>query len=76
MAQTDLQATVKSAVQSATGKAARLFFIDHLRAALVILVVLHHLALVYGGIPPFYYFEPPAGDLLAGLVFLAFVRIL
>ncbi len=73
MAQMDLQATVKSTAQSATGKAARLFFIDHLRAALVILVVLHHLALVYGGIPPFYYFEPPADDLFAGLVFLAFV---
>jgi peptidoglycan/LPS O-acetylase OafA/YrhL len=58
-----------------TGKTARLFFVDHLRAALVILVVLHHLALVYGGIPPFYYFEPPTDDLLAGLVFLAFVLI-
>ena len=75
MAQTNLQATVESTVQSATGKTARLFFIDHLRAALVILVVLHHLALVYGGIPPFYYFEPPTDDLLAGLVFLAFVLI-
>ncbi len=75
MAQINLQPTVKSTVQSATGKTARLFFIDHLRAALVILVVLHHLALVYGGIPPFYYLEPPTDDLLAGLVFLAFVLI-
>jgi surface polysaccharide O-acyltransferase-like enzyme len=46
---------------------------DHLRAALVILVVLHHLALVYGGIPPFYYFEPPFNDPLAGLMALVFV---
>jgi peptidoglycan/LPS O-acetylase OafA/YrhL len=68
-----LQPTEKSQGQPATGKTARLFFVDHLRAALVILVVLHHLALVYGGIPPFYYFEPPTDDLLAGLVFLAFV---
>jgi glucan biosynthesis protein C len=44
-----------------------------LRAALVILVVLHHLALVYGGIPPFYYFEPPSDDPLAGLIALVFV---
>ena len=26
----------------------RLFFLDHLRAALTILVVLHHLAVIYG----------------------------
>jgi len=67
------QATEKSPVQAATGKTSRLFFIDHLRVALVILVVLHHLALVYGGIPPFYYFEPPINDPLAGLIALAFV---
>ena len=30
-----------------TGVKSRIFFIDHLRAALVILVVLHHVALVY-----------------------------
>ncbi|MEZ4736438.1 MAG: acyltransferase family protein [Caldilineaceae bacterium] len=53
----------------------RLFFIDHLRAALVILVVLHHLALVYGGIPPFYYYEPPVNDPLAGLIALVFVLL-
>jgi peptidoglycan/LPS O-acetylase OafA/YrhL len=76
MADNDLQAT-ENAPQAASGKPSRLFFIDHLRAALVILVVLHHLALVYGGIPPFYYYEPPdpTTDLLAGLVFLAFVLV-
>jgi glucan biosynthesis protein C len=63
----------KTPAQAATGKTSRLFFIDHLRAALVILVVLHHLALVYGGIPPFYYFEPPTNDPLAGLLALVFV---
>ena len=75
MAHNNLQPTEKSPVQAATGKTSRLFFVDHLRAALVILVVLHHIALVYGGIPPFYYLEPPnpTNDLLAGLVLFAFV---
>jgi glucan biosynthesis protein C len=68
-----LQSTEKNPVQAATKTPSRLFSIDHLRAALVILVVLHHLALVYGGIPPFYYFEPPTNDSLAGLLALAFV---
>ncbi len=73
MAQNSLRPTETSPVQAATGRTSRLFFIDHLRAALVILVVLHHLAVVYGGIPPFYYFEPPINDLLAGLIALVFV---
>jgi hypothetical protein len=46
-----------------------------LRAALAILVVLHHAAMVYGGVPPFYYLEPPTGDMLAGLLALAFVLL-
>lgn len=54
----------------------RLFFLDHLRAALTILVVLHHLAVIYGATTVFYYVEPPgAGDTLAQLVFSAFVLI-
>ena len=73
MIQNSLQSTEKSPVQATTGKTSRLFFIDHLRAALAVLVVLHHLALVYGGIPPFYYFEPPSDDPLVGLIALAFV---
>jgi glucan biosynthesis protein C len=68
-----MNTTEKTSAQAATGKTSRLFFVDHLRAALVILVVLHHLALVYGGIPPFYYFEPPTDDPLAGLLALVFV---
>jgi glucan biosynthesis protein C len=55
-----------------TGGTLRLFFIDHLRAALVTLVVLHHLAVIYGGVPAFYYFEQPTSE-LAGLVALIFV---
>jgi peptidoglycan/LPS O-acetylase OafA/YrhL len=61
--------------QVATKTTSRLFFIDHLRASLVILVVLHHVALVYGGIPPFYYMEPPTNDPLAFLVLLVFVLV-
>jgi glucan biosynthesis protein C len=59
--------------QSPTVRPSRLFFVDHLRVALVILVVLHHVAAVYGGtVPFFYYVEPPINEPLAGLVLLAF----
>ena len=67
-----LQTTEKSSTQPATGKISRLFFIDHLRAALVILVVLHHVAVVYGASAPFYYVEPPFTDPLTYLVLLMF----
>jgi glucans biosynthesis protein C len=40
----------------------RIFFLDHLRAALTILVVLHHLAVIYGANAAFYYLEPPKND--------------
>lgn len=66
MTQTNPQTTTMPKVQVGMVKATRLTFVDHLRAALVILVVLHHVALVYGGIQPFYYLEPPAS--LAGFV--------
>jgi hypothetical protein len=63
-------------LQAATGKTSRLFFIDNLRTGLIILVVLHHVAVVYGGIVvPFYYFEPPFTDPLAFLVLLAFALV-
>ncbi|MHA1937442.1 MAG: acyltransferase family protein [Candidatus Thorarchaeota archaeon] len=71
--QEDLQPTENSQVQAAAGKISRLFFIDHLRAALVILVVLHHVAIVYGAGAPFYYVEPPFTDPLAFVVLLSFV---
>jgi glucan biosynthesis protein C len=46
--------------QSARGRPSRLFFVDHLRAALAVLVVLHHVAIIYGAVlPTFYYLEPP-----------------
>jgi glucan biosynthesis protein C len=54
----------------------RLFFLDHLRAALTILVVLHHLAVIYGANAPFYYVEIPGpGDQMAFLLLVLFVLI-
>lgn len=54
----------------------RLFFLDHLRAALAVLVVLHHLAVIYGADAPFYYVEPPAhNDEAAFVLFLLLVLL-
>lgn len=53
----------------------RLDWMDHLRVAIVMLVVVHHVALVYGAASPFYYVEPPIGDpngFKALLVFVLF----
>ncbi|MCB0168645.1 MAG: acyltransferase, partial [Anaerolineae bacterium] len=71
----NLQPTVTSLIPAPTTQRSRLFFVDHLRVALVILVVLHHLAVVYGGIPAYYYYEPPLNDPLAELILLVFVLI-
>lgn len=52
---------------------ARLFFVDNLRVALTVLVVLHHAAVTYGNIPVWYYAEPaqdPTGGLLDLFVIL------
>ena len=62
----------ESTVQLAAEQPTRLHFADHLRAALVILVVLHHAALVYGAAAPFYYVEPPFTEPLAYIVLLVF----
>jgi len=52
---------------------ARLFFADNLRVALTILVVVHHVAVVYAANAAFYYVEPPdAKDLLAYLPLVVF----
>ena len=50
----------------------RLFFMDYLRAGLVTLVVLHHLAVVYAGNTAFYYLEPARHDLIALVVLVLF----
>jgi peptidoglycan/LPS O-acetylase OafA/YrhL len=75
MDQDNLQPTEKILTQATAGTTSRLFFIDHLRAALVILVVLHHVAAVYGASTPFYYTEPPLSDLLAFQALLVFMLV-
>ena len=73
MINTKVQTVVKSPARVATREKSRLFFIDHLRIALVILVVLHHVSLVYGAsVQGFYYLEPPLTDPLAFLALLVF----
>src|SRR5215472_15484641 len=39
-------------------KSSRLFFIDHLRVLLIILVIMHHLAITYGAAGSWYYQDP------------------
>jgi peptidoglycan/LPS O-acetylase OafA/YrhL len=73
VAQISLQTAEKNQGKAVAAETTRIFFLDHLRAALVILVVLHHVALVYGAGAPFYYVEPPLTDPLAYLVLLVFV---
>ena len=63
MTQNILQMSESITRKAATAeKASRLYFIDHLRAVLLIFVVLHHVAMVYGASAPFYYVEPPFAD--------------
>ena len=75
VATTENQLTKQAVAEAIPKVATRLFFVDHLRAALIILVVLHHVALVYGGISPFYYLEPPIGNLAAFVVPMIFVLL-
>ncbi len=77
MAQISLHSTDKSQVVAAKSeKAARLFYIDHLRVALMILVVLHHVALVYGAsLEGYYYVEPPFTSPLAFKALLIFALV-
>lgn len=49
----------------------RLYYIDNLRVAMTVLVVLHHVALTYGNIPVWFYLEPaqdPSGALLDAFI--------
>jgi glucan biosynthesis protein C len=53
----------------------RLYFADNLRTFIIVLVVLHHIAIIYGIIGAFYYYEPPYNDPLAFTVLGLFVII-
>lgn len=53
--------------------APRLAWLDDLRIALIVLVVLHHLALMYGAAGPWYWVEPDAGP---GMTTVALVFLL
>ena len=61
--------------EKTTKTTSRLLFVDHLRVSLVILVVLHHVAIVYGAIIPFYYVEPPVNNPLSFQALLVFVLV-
>jgi peptidoglycan/LPS O-acetylase OafA/YrhL len=74
MAQVSIKTTEKPSVTGVIERASRLFFADYLRAALVILVVLHHVAVVYSASAAFWYFDPPQNaETLGGLVLGVFV---
>lgn len=76
MAQMSLQTARKSVVRVVAERTTRLFFVDNLRAALVILVVLHHVSLVYGAsLEGYYYVEPPFGEPLDFLALLVFALV-
>lgn len=51
----------------------RLLFVDSLRVALTILVVMHHLAVTYGASAPWYYIEVPQDGGLSYILLLLFV---
>ncbi|MGW3347295.1 acyltransferase family protein [Nonomuraea rubra] len=46
----------------------RLWFADNLRIALTSLVVLHHVAVMYSGLPLWYYTEPPTSAAAGGVL--------
>ncbi len=73
MSQISLQATGESPVEQTKVKSTRLVFVDHLRAALTILVVVHHLAVVYGEGISFWYVDPPRSESLIGFILVLFV---
>jgi glucan biosynthesis protein C len=66
-ARSEARATPPPVVAPHTG---RLLFVDNLRVALTTLVVLHHLAVTYAGLPIWYYVEPPPESLSLALLIL------
>jgi ABC-type multidrug transport system permease subunit/peptidoglycan/LPS O-acetylase OafA/YrhL len=73
---TAFRSTDETIEQTVGGERTRLFFVDHWRASLAILVVLHHVALVYGAsLEGYYYVEPPFTSPLAFMVLLIFALV-
>jgi glucan biosynthesis protein C len=71
-----LPAVILSRAEATATTRPRLFFVDHLRSTLMILVVLHHVALVYGAsLEGYYYVEPPFGDAEAFRTLLIFALV-
>ena len=56
--QTSPRLTLEFVLTSTTKTASRMFFADNLRSTVIILVVLHHLSIIYGANASFYYVEP------------------
>ena len=73
---TAFRSTDETLDQAVPGKNTRQFFIDHWRAFLAILVVLHHISLVYGAsLQGYYYVEPPFTSPKAFVQLLAFALV-
>jgi len=73
---TAFRSTDETLEQAVSNKNTRLFFIDHWRAFLAILVVLHHISLVYGAsLQGYYYVEPPFTSPKAFVQLLAFALV-
>jgi len=62
-----------SGQQPLDSKPARLFFIDNLRIFLVIVVILHHLSVIYAANTSFYYLEPTKNGI--SILLLAFFQL-
>jgi glucan biosynthesis protein C len=60
--------------QSSTTTRSRLWFVDNLRIVLISLVILHHIACIYSGIPAWYYTETPTSGAV-GLGLSVFVML-
>ena len=61
---------LRYATQPLEAKSTRLFFIDNLRVALIILVVLHHVAMIYEGDFRFNYVDPADNPLTSSLLLI------
>ena len=68
------EAASATLVQVKPSTAIRLAFIDNIRILLVILVVLHHLAVTYGGEGSWYYYEGRA-DTITAMVLTLFIVV-